>query len=384
MTGVDHQTNVTLQDELVFEYNETVIQKEKNFIVPSNSTVVIKLAGYNVIITPPNGTDIIDYSNESIDIVYENFAFDTIRINESIMFFAPMNFISTIRGLNNYTVQVYYDRSFLNESIKEVFTHYTIDWGDGQTTSGDGILPERIEHKYIADNHQYNMSVTLRDADGVIYTYSLNQVFLLSREQYATLWASENKETIAVGTSGTLTGMALLGFALTETGKYKLLALLALMFPMFTQERKDDVLDHFVRGEIYGFIKANPGSHYNQMMRELDIKNGTLSYHLYILEKTGIVKSRKEGIRYRVFYPTDMKFPEEERYRLTEMQIKIMQLISSHPGLNQKKVAKLLNETHQTISYNMKVLQQAGLINVQRDGRKRKYYRTSTQIDALS
>ena len=68
------------------------------------------------------------------------------------------------------------------------------------------------------------------------------------------------------------------------------------MFPMFTQERKDDVLDHFVRGEIYGFIRANPGSHYNQMMRELDIKNGTLSYHLYILEKTGIVKSRKEGI----------------------------------------------------------------------------------------
>jgi predicted transcriptional regulator len=105
-------------------------------------------------------------------------------------------------------------------------------------------------------------------------------------------------------------------------------------------------------------------------MKELDIKNGTLSYHLYILEKTGIIKSRREGYRYRAFYPTELKFPEEERYRLTDLQINIIKLIQENKGINQKNLAKELNENHQTISYNIKVLQQAGIINTNKKGRK--------------
>lgn len=369
-------------DEVVFEFNETVIQNDKSFIVPSETSIVIKSPKTKIAITPPKGADIIDYSNDSIEVVFENFEIDTINVNESIMMFIPVNFISTISSLHNYTVKVCYNSSLLPSSFEEQITNYTINWGDGKTTTGAGLIPDLIEHAY-RENGVYNISITLEDTNGIMYTYSLNQAFVLTTERYVTLWASENKETVAVGTSSTITGLAFVGFALTETGKYKLLALLALTLPMFTQERKEDVLDHFVRGEIYGFIKANPGTHYNQMMRELDIKNGTLSYHLYILEKTGIIKSRKEGVRYRVFYPTDMKFPEEEGYRLTELQIKIMDLIRKNPGANQKKLCKILDEKHQTISYNIKVLQQAGLIEVQKEGRKRKCFIAQTDTSIL-
>jgi len=369
-------------DEVVFEFNDSVIQNDKTFIVPSETSVIIKSPRSNIAITPPNGADIIDYSNESVDVVFENFKIKTINVNDSKMIFVPVNFISTITSLHNYTIKICYNSSLLNPIFQDRFINYSIDWGDGITTDGIGILPDILEHSY-KSNGRYNVSITLEDEQGILYTYSLNQVFVLTTEKYVTLWASENKETVAVGTSGTITGLAFLGFALTETGKYKLLALLALTLPMFTQDRKEDVLDHFVRGEIYGFIKANPGTHYNQMMRELEIKNGTLSYHLYILEKTGTIKSRKEGYRYRVFYPTDMKFPEEEDYRLTELQIKIIELIRSNPGANQKKLSKILNEKHQTISYNIKVLQQAGLIEVQKEGRKRKCFVSQTESNIL-
>ena len=78
---------------------------------------------------------------------------------------------------------------------------------------------------------------------------------------------------------------------------------------MFTRVQKDDVLDQFVRGEIYGYVKTNPGATYNEIMQKLGLKNGTLSYHLHMLEKMEMIKSRLEGIRYRAFYPTGMKFP---------------------------------------------------------------------------
>jgi len=139
---------------------------------------------------------------------------------------------------------------------------------------------------------------------------------------------------------------------------------------MYTRIQKEDALDQFVRGQIFGFIKSNPGVHYNEIMRKLDMKNGTLSYHLHMLEKTRMIKSRKERFRYRAFYPTGMKFPKRERYRLTELQLDIIKIIKNNEGISQKDIAKKLNEKHQTINYNVKVLQQAGLIYLRRIGRK--------------
>jgi predicted transcriptional regulator len=114
----------------------------------------------------------------------------------------------------------------------------------------------------------------------------------------------------------------------------------------------------------------NPGVHYNQIRRGMGIKNGTLSYHLSVLEKTELIKSRREGLKYRAFYPTGMKFPKKERFRLTELQIKIINVIKNYEGITQKDIAKQLGQKPQTINYNIKVLEQAELIQVVKRGRK--------------
>ena len=82
------------------------------------------------------------------------------------------------------------------------------------------------------------------------------------------------------------------------------------------------------------------------------------------------LKSRMEGLRYRVFYPSSMKFPKEERYRLTDSQVKIIDIIQQHDGIMQKDIAKKLQKKPQTINYNIKVLQDAGLIKIRKRGRR--------------
>jgi len=151
---------------------------------------------------------------------------------------------------------------------------------------------------------------------------------------------------------------------------------------MYTRIQKEDVLDQFVRGQIYGYIRTNPGVHYNQIRRGMDVKNGTLSYHLSVLEKTELIKSRREGLRYRAFYPTGMKFPKEQRFRLTEFQISIIDVIKENEGITQKEIAVKLGKKPQTINYNIKVLGQADIIEVIKKGRKTVCY-IKEQMEAV-
>jgi len=143
---------------------------------------------------------------------------------------------------------------------------------------------------------------------------------------------------------------------------------------LFTRIEKDEILDHFVRGRIYGYIETNPGAHYNEILKKLGVKNGTLSHHLYMLEKMGMIKSRREGMRYRAFYPTGIKFPEREKYRLTDLQIAILNKIKEREGITQKEIAIELKEKKQKINYNIKVLKRIGKIRIKKKGRKTHCY----------
>ena len=277
----------------------------------------------------------------------------------------------SISKLNYYEVSVCLE-DLDDPVIKENIDHYTIAWGDGyeNTYSTD---QSTISHVY-SNSGTYTMTYTIQDNFG--YAYEMQEEYHVAYEghvAHAVLVVDANKEVAAATSAGI--GLAAFGvFALTETGKYKLLALLPLLIPLYTRVQKEDVLDQFVRGQIYGFIKTNPGVHYNQIRREIGVENGTLSYHLNILEKTELIKSRREGMRYRAFYPTGMRFPKAERFRLTDIQLDILDYITKKPGVNQKEIATKLEKKPQVISYNVKVLEQAELIRVEKEGRKTRCY----------
>jgi predicted transcriptional regulator len=129
-------------------------------------------------------------------------------------------------------------------------------------------------------------------------------------------------------------------------------------------------LENFERGRIYGYIENNPGTYYTEIMKNLGIGNGTLSHHLYILEKMCMIKSRQEGIRHRAFYITSEQYPEGETFRFTILQSDIINLIKENNGISEKEIVLKLGEKQQTINYNIKKLQRKKIIRLEQKGRE--------------
>jgi predicted transcriptional regulator len=173
--------------------------------------------------------------------------------------------------------------------------------------------------------------------------------------------------TTAVAAAGLVVILGAL--AATEVGKVSLLGLLV---PLFTKLKKEDVLEHFTRGKIYGYILANPGDHYNSIQKALDIPNGTFAYHLRVLEKEGFIRSARYGTR-KCFFPANMRVPPEDD-TLKASQRLIVEKILEEPGISQKDIASSLGVSSATISYHIKGLLRLGLVETERRGMRLAYY----------
>ena len=352
----------------------------KAFKLPQNRYVLKHENGDISIL--PEGTNTTYLENKYLIIIPEENLTIQVQSIETIPienFTRKARYAQSIKKLDKYKTTITFTE-LTNPVLSDNMHAYIIDWGDGNVQNH---TPNQINtHHTYKKSGTYQLTITIQDDFG--YSYQIRQRHKVEYEGHLVhtyLWVEENKEPVAVTTS-TFSLLSFLGFILTETGKYKFLALIPLIIPLYTRIQKEDVLDQFVRGQIYGFIKTNPGVHYNQIRREIGVKNGTLSYHLSVLEKTELIKSRREGVRYRAFYPTGTKFPQVERFRLTELQLDILTQIKNKKGINQKEIAQILNKKPQTINYNIKILAQTGLIAVQKKGRKTFCYPTEVSYSS--
>ena len=344
------------------------LPKESTAVILPDDRLAIQLPEETSIL--PEGSTLSYYEEKPIISVPEQpeiLGVSSVVVSPLQNFIVKTNVIQSIRELDVYTVEVVFFE-LARENPEIALVNYQIDWGDGshETYTADTIA---VAHEYNKSG-TYRLTVNISDELG--FTYVTTQQYTVNYEGHLThsyLWVNKNKAPVMTASlSFGLLAFGLLAF--TESGRYKFLFLFTLLLPLYSRIQKEDVLDLFVRGQIYGFIKTNPGAHYNQILRQIGVKNGTLSYHLGILEKTELIQSRREGLKYRAFYPTGMTFPKAERFRLTELQIQIIGSIRHTPGLTQKDIARLLGRKPQTINYNIKVLDQANLISVVKAGRK--------------
>ena len=151
-----------------------------------------------------------------------------------------------------------------------------------------------------------------------------------------------------------------------ENIKYRLFGSV-LVGPLYTRLRKEDTLRHTVRAKVYDHIITHPGDSYASILDALELKNGTLVHHLRTLERERYVKSKKDG-KFRRFYPWGVKVGERDPNHLTEIQTNILDIITTDPGVSQANIAAHLRKSRQSINYQIKVMADAGLINVIRHG----------------
>lgn len=179
----------------------------------------------------------------------------------------------------------------------------------------------------------------------------------------------------------TLVTIGILGAAIgsTEVGKYRFLAIF--FIPLYTKLHKDKILDHFTRGRVYEYIRNNPGVHYSQIKRELDLNNGNLTYHLKTLEREALIKSRSAG-RFKIFYVTGVQIPQDMEPQISVVRKQVLDMIRAEPGISQKELADRFDDKSQrTISYHVKNMAREGVLRLEKDGRENKCYINEEKVD---
>ena len=150
-------------------------------------------------------------------------------------------------------------------------------------------------------------------------------------------------------------------------------AALALLLPLFTRIRRDNVLDDYTRGRVYQYLEMSPGDHFHGICRALGLGAGTVTYHLEVLTRLGLVKARADGV-YKRFYPAEVRPPEMNGGVLTEVQARIVHAVRDLPGITQKELVSLLGVRQSTLGYQMSKLLEKGLVLAERHGRNVRYH----------
>jgi predicted transcriptional regulator len=167
-----------------------------------------------------------------------------------------------------------------------------------------------------------------------------------------------------------LFGIAFAGIANTEAGKFWFLKFLIL--PLYSKLSKKDVLDHFIRGQIYGYLVVHPGDNYTTIKKNLDLTNGTLTYHLDVLEREGFVKSQLRGTK-RFYYPKGTKMPDNGT-GFPAIKDDIIMRVKETPGITIGDLAALIGVSRQLTNYHLRALIQEGYVQVERKGIRTRCY----------
>ena len=127
-----------------------------------------------------------------------------------------------------------------------------------------------------------------------------------------------------------------------------------------------------VRKKILNFIKKNPGTHFSDILRRLNLSSGRLTYHIMKLEEAGKIFAQYEKY-WKRFYPISMK-DEKIPKSLTPMEEKIFKIVKKHPGSTYMDIVKRCDKTRQAIYYHFKKLTKKGFIRTESVKGKHHFY----------
>jgi predicted transcriptional regulator len=134
----------------------------------------------------------------------------------------------------------------------------------------------------------------------------------------------------------------------------------------------DDPLELEWRRRIFDRITQNPGTHFRELQRLLDVPVGMLDYHLKYLEKRGLVASKSEEhyTRYYAESAFDPASKEILSFLRQELPRGIILYIMMHPGCTHGQVLGSIDVTGATLSYHVKRMVTAGVVKAEKSGRE--------------
>lgn len=142
--------------------------------------------------------------------------------------------------------------------------------------------------------------------------------------------------------------------------------------------------DHPVRRGILRFIRRNPGARASDVCEGVSGNRGTISYHLRLLEKSGLLQGVASAKEHR-YFPPDFE-PELLGPAALLLQTQILDLataIRAQPGIRQFQLARRLSRRRKVIRQQLRRLERAGLIQEERGRQARRYHPTPILDEVL-
>lgn len=137
----------------------------------------------------------------------------------------------------------------------------------------------------------------------------------------------------------------------------------------------DNILELDTRRRIYKHVCQVPGAHLRKIQRDLEMPLGTLEYHLRQLEKHDLVATRDDG-RFKAYFPTegmDRRDRDYLYYLRQEMPRHLALEIAHKPGIGFQELKEKVPVSGSTVSFHLKKLVEAGLIEDEKVGRQKIY-----------
>ncbi|HLE47205.1 MAG TPA: winged helix-turn-helix transcriptional regulator [Candidatus Thermoplasmatota archaeon] len=140
---------------------------------------------------------------------------------------------------------------------------------------------------------------------------------------------------------------------------------------LFSRIAQSDILNHERRSFLLEFVKQNPGERVEVARRALGFSNGSMHYHLRVLQARDLVRVHKMGGCARLFVAGPRVQPTPY---VPARRKKFLEIVGSSPGLTQRDVAKMLDLSERMVSYHVRTLESQGLLEIHADGFRKRLF----------
>ncbi|TXT55205.1 MAG: hypothetical protein BAJATHORv1_40115 [Candidatus Thorarchaeota archaeon] len=142
------------------------------------------------------------------------------------------------------------------------------------------------------------------------------------------------------------------------------------------RQKRLALLLHPFRRDLYTVLCENPGTYLLELVDLLESPLGTLTWHLRILEKEGLINSIKFAGK-RIYFPKMLRSQQAEKAYLSlrsDTAKQIFAFIVNNPGCYQEQMAENIGVHHDTVRWHVTRMEKVELVRVEKEGRKKKHY----------
>jgi len=337
-------TNIIL--DIYVEYDNKIKNRQSSFYINNNESVSLNITTKTNLRNfgidrspraPKKGSFQLQYQYDSIFKVRSNSSIEnlTIRYRKNSQFGikSNVNYSLALFDINQESWDLVETQEILNESLSEVY----------------------LESTFLGLESEKDYYVTL---------------FEFSQQPYDYTWLFL---TILISAISVLS-IALL---ISKKEYFQYLKTRSISFQKGAHRLSlDEVLENENRNKIIDLILKEPGIHFNELLRKTGLAAGNLVWHLDILHTYKIIGKKRVG-NFLVYFPYYQKNPLSNvdlKLQKSKLTLEILEMIENEPGIWNNIITKKFKVDHKTIHYHLNKLFELGLIELKKEGRKKKIY----------